>query len=64
MDIAGIGSSSSALSQAKTGDEVAITMLRKTMEIEAQSAAQLIAALPATTTSNPPNLGRGVDTFA
>lgn len=54
---------SGAASQASTGDAVAITVLKKALDIEAQGALQLIQALPATP-SNPPNLGNGVDTFA
>ena len=52
---------SGAASQASTGDAVAISVLKKALDIEAQGALQLIQALPAT---NPPNLGNGVDTFA
>lgn len=57
-----MGSLSSALSQAKTGDAVGITMLKKAMDLQAQSAAQLIQA--AGQTNNPPNLGNRIDTSA
>lgn len=64
MDIASVGSVSAALSQAKTGDAVAITMLKKANDIQAQSAMQLIQALPQPAGNNPPNLGNSVNTFA
>ena len=59
MDIAGISSLSSALAQAKTGDSVGILVLKKAMDLQAQSAMQLIQSV-----NNPPNLGNGVDTKA
>ncbi len=61
MDMNGIGSLSSALAQTKTGDAVGILMLKKTLDIQAQSAMQLIAAAAQTGTNNPPNLGNQVD---
>jgi len=62
MDVTGIASAATELSQARTGDAVAITVLRKALDIQEQSAMQLIQALPVT--SNPPNLGNSVNTFA
>ncbi len=64
MDISSVGNVSSALSQASTGDAVAILVLKKAMDIQAQGAMQLIQALPQLPAINPPNLGNGVDTFA
>lgn len=64
MDIASVGNVSAALSQAKTGDAVAITILKKANDIQAQSAMQLIQALPQPAGNNPPNLGNSVNTFA
>ena len=64
MDISAITNLSSALSQAKTGDAVAITVLKKALDMQAQSALQLIQALPQPVTSSPPNLGNGVNAFA
>jgi hypothetical protein len=55
---------SSALSQAKTGDAVAISVLKKTMDIQAQSALQLLQALPQPAPSRTPGLGENVNTFA
>ena len=62
MDIANVGSLSTALSQAKTGDAVGTLMLKKALDMQAQNAAQLIQAIPKP--SNPPNLGNSVDVKA
>lgn len=64
MDISSMGSASAAVSQASTGDAIAIAVLSKSLDIQAQSALQLIQALPQPTTNNPPNLGNSVNTFA
>jgi hypothetical protein len=60
MDISSVGSLSTALSQAQTGDAVSTLVLRKAMDIQAQSAMQLLQALPQLP-SNPPNLGNSID---
>lgn len=60
MDISSLGSLSSALSQAQTGDAVSTLVLRKAMDIQAQSALQLLQAVPQLP-SNPPHLGNSVD---
>ncbi len=60
MDVSTVGSLSSALSQAKTGDSVSTLVLKKAMDIQAQNAAQLIQALPQVP-SNPSHLGNSVD---
>jgi len=62
MDIANVASLSTALSQAKTGDAVGTLVLKKAIDMQAQSAAQLIQALPQP--SNPPNLGNSIDVRA
>ena len=64
MDISSVGSISSAVSQAQTGDAVAIAVLKKAIDLQAQGALQLIASLPQPATNSPPNLGQGVNTFA
>ena len=64
MDISSLGSVPASVAQAKTGDAVAVTVLRKSLDLQAQAAMQLIAALPQPTTNNPPNLGQSVNTFA
>lgn len=60
MDMAAIGNMSTALAQARTGDAVAVLVMKKAMNIQAQTALQLLQALPQVA-SNPSNLGNGVD---
>lgn len=64
MDISSVGNVSAAVSQAGTGDAVAITVLKKSLDIQAQSAMQLIQALPQPAPSSPSNLGNGVNVYA
>ena len=64
MDIANVAASVSAAQQARTVDTVALTVLRKSLDLQAQSAQQLIAALPQPAANNPPHLGNTVNTFA
>jgi hypothetical protein len=61
MDVSSLGGVSSALTQGS--DAASIAVLKKAMDIQAQSATQLIEALPQVT-NNPPNLGNGVDVRA
>lgn len=60
MDISSIGSLNTALTQASTGDAASTLVLKKALDIQAQSAAQLLQALPSIP-SNPPHLGNSVD---
>ncbi|TXI79427.1 MAG: putative motility protein [Dechloromonas sp.] len=60
MDVSSIGSLSTALSQAQTGDAVSTLVLKKAMQIQEQNALQLLQALPQVS-NNPPNLGNSVD---
>lgn len=64
MSISPAGNVPASISQASTGDAVAITVLKKTLDIETQGALQLIQALPQVAASNPPHLGHKIDTFA
>lgn len=64
MDIGSIGSVASALSQAKTGDAVAIAVLKKANDIQSQTALQLIQALPQPAAGVTPSLGNSVNAFA
>jgi len=64
MDISGIGKIPTTVSQAGTGDAVAISVMKKTLEIQAQNAAQLIQSIPLPSTNNPAHLGNSVNTFA
>ena len=63
MDVTSIGSLSTALSQAEVADAVGIRVLKKAMDIQEQSALQLLQALPQSP-SNPPNLGQNIDVKA
>ena len=67
MDISsvnGIARLASALTQAQTGDAIGIAVLKKSIDLQAQGALQLIQAIPQLATNSPPNLGSGVNTFA
>ena len=64
MSISGVTIPSAAISQAGSGDAVAITVLKKALDIEAQGALQLIQALPQPITNSPSHLGNSVNTFA
>lgn len=60
MDVSAIASLATEMSQNQTAQAVQIAVLKKAMDIEAQSAMQLLEAVP----SNPPNLGNNIDLFA
>lgn len=65
MDVSGIASLSTALSQSQTMDAIQTTVLKKAMDIEAQGSLALIqAATQAGQLNNPPHLGNSVDTTA
>lgn len=63
MDISSVGSLSTALTQAQTGDAVGTLVLKKAMDIQEQSAMQLLQALPQPP-SNPVHLGNSIDVKA
>lgn len=60
MDVSSAASLSSALAQAQTGDAVGVLVLRKALDLQQQSALQLLQALPPVP-ANPPHLGQHVD---
>lgn len=60
MDVSAIASVATEMSQVRTADAVQVAVLKKAMDIQEQSALQLLQAVP----SNPPNLGNNVDIFA
>ena len=64
MDVAGIGSLSSALSATQTGDAVSILVMKKAMEMQGQGALALVQAAAQTSAANPGNLGQNVDVKA
>lgn len=62
MDISSVAGLTSALSQAQTGDAVSTLVLRKALDLQAQSARQLLPAMPQA--ANPPHLGKRIDLMA
>lgn len=60
MDVSAIASLATQMSQVQTSEAVQVAVLKKAMDIQEQSALQLLQAVP----SNPPNLGNNVDQFA
>lgn len=60
MDVSGMGSVSSAMTQEQTGTAAAMLVLKKSIDLEASNTLQLLQALPQVS-SNPPNLGNSVD---
>ncbi|OQA34815.1 MAG: hypothetical protein BWY57_00214 [Betaproteobacteria bacterium ADurb.Bin341] len=63
MEVTQLSSLASALAAARTGDAVSILVMKKALEMEGQSALQLVAA--ATQGSvNPDHLGQSVDVKA
>lgn len=63
MDVGSIASLNPALSQARTGDAVAVLVMKKAIDAQAQAALQLLQALPQPA-GNPPHLGNSVDVRA
>jgi len=63
MDLAAISSQSSAMTKGQVSEAVGTLMLRKALDIQEQSAMQLLQALPQTP-SNPPHLGNSIDVKA
>lgn len=63
MEISGISSSAvqSAASQATASDAVGISMLKKTMDIQASTAQQLIESVAKSVPSPEGNLGQNID---
>ena len=53
-----------AASSASANNPVPLTMLRKSLDIEAQGVLSLLAAVPQPATVNPPNLRQNVDVKA
>lgn len=59
MDVSAIASLATQMSQVQTSEAVQVAVLKKAMDIQEQSALQLLQAVP----NNPPNLGNNVDQF-
>ena len=63
MDVANIAKLSSSMAETGIRQEVGVTMLKKAMDIQKSSAAQLIQALPQVQ-NLPPHLGNTINTKA
>ena len=63
MDVSSIASLSSASSQTKVAEAASTMVLKKSLDIQAQNANQLLQALPQVA-NNPPNLGNSIDVRA
>ncbi len=63
MDVTSIGSLSTALTQVSTDEAASMLVLKKAIDIQEQSALQLLQALPQAA-NNPPNLGNSIDVKA
>lgn len=66
MEINSTASVSASLSQAQTGDAVAVSVLKKALDIQTASAEQMIQALPqaANTALATEGPGQKINTFA
>lgn len=64
MNLNSVGTVPAALAAAPSGDAVAIAVLKKTLDIQKQSALQLIAALPQPATVPTATLGNNVNNYA
>jgi len=64
MDVSGIASVATEMSQARTVDAVQIAVLKKALDIQAQGTMQLVEAAAQVIPNNPPNLGNHIDTSA
>jgi hypothetical protein len=64
MDVGNIASVATSLTQQQTTDAVGVLVLKKAMQIQADSAVALIEALPTPTSSLPAHLGQNVNTTA
>ncbi len=61
MDIGSIANVSVALNQARTSDAVSVAVLKKALDMQTESAQQLLQALPEPASGN---LGSNVNTLA
>ena len=60
MDVNAIAAASSEMSQSQTAQAVQVAVFNKALDFEAQSANQLVQALP----TNPLHLGNNLDIYA
>ncbi len=63
MDVTSIAAVATQMSQAETGNAIQLAVLKRAMNVQAESAALLVAAA-AQVINNPPHLGNAIDTRA
>lgn len=64
MNISGITTLATSMSQSRANNEVQMAVLKKAIDISAQGALQLIQAASNVVPSNPTHLGKQIDTVA
>lgn len=64
MDTSVIAALATSMHQAKTAEDVQLSVLKKALDNNAQSSVQLIQAASPPAPRNPPHLGSRIDTFA
>jgi len=65
MNVTNIPSVPTSIAAVNTQDEVSIAVLRKALDMQANSAATLIEAIPSVGSANlPPHLGQNINTTA
>lgn len=64
MGVSGVAASVVQLSPAKTANAVAVAVPKKVVEVPAHGVMHLVQSASLETNSNPPHLGKNVDTFA
>lgn len=64
MDTSGIAALATGMKQASIAEAVQLSVLKKAMDINAQTGVQLIQAASPVAPANPPHLGSRIDTFA
>lgn len=65
MELSGIASAVSNANAAQSAALASVLLLRKSLDLQAESAIGLIQAIPQVTPpSNPPNLGNSIDVMA
>jgi len=64
MDTSDIGRLASSMNQSRTAEAVQMAMLKKSMELNAQSGVHLIQAATSAGSRNPPHLGSRIDVYA
>jgi hypothetical protein len=64
MDVNGIANLATSFSESQTANQVQVAVLKKALDAQASSAAQLIQAVPQSTVNLPDHLGKNVNTSA